>query len=37
MDILTCGWADVVKAFQLKEEIICVFNLVAGNYLFAWL
>jgi hypothetical protein len=31
MGILICGWDDVVKDFQLKEETICVFDFVIEN------
>jgi hypothetical protein len=31
MGILITSWADVVKAFELKEETICMFNFIVEN------
>ena len=31
MGILTTGWADVVKAFELQEETICIFEFIVEN------
>jgi hypothetical protein len=31
MGILTTGCADVVKAFELQEETICIFEFIVEN------
>ena len=29
--ILTTGWSDALKKFNLKEETVCVFDFVVEN------